>query len=162
MLVGAIGPGLIVWVWADDRVGVAWRVIGTALGLCIATVGYIFPVLRFLQRTFAGSSAAKNETGRTIRRMLLGACLSGVALIGTWGSAQWSMTWAGQLTQGARQNDELEKIKTEMTDATSKSTLDSYRLSFKTAIWRNPREYTQIFTSCGAIVGTILAAMLGD
>ncbi len=162
VLIGAIGPGLIVWVWADDRISVMWRVIGTVLGLFIATIGYIFPVLRFLQRTFAGSSAAQNETGRTIRRMLLAACLSGVALIGTWGSTQWAMSWAGQLTQGARQNDEVLKIQTEMAGDASNSSLNSYRLSFKAAIWKNPREYTQMFTAVGAILGTILAAMLGD
>ena len=70
--------------------------------------------------------------------MLLAACLSGVALLGTWGTTQWAMTWAGQLTGHIK---------------------DTTELSF---IWKNPREYTQIFTSVGAILGTIGAAMLGD
>lgn len=138
VLVGAIGPGLIVWVWADETIGIPLRIAGTLLGLGIATVGYIYPVLRFLQRSFAGSTVSADESRSTIRRMLLGACLSGVALLGTWGSTQWAMSWAGQLTQGVTVTSEM------------------------SAIWKNPREYTQMFTAVGAIIGTIGAAMLGD
>ena len=159
VLVGAIGPGIIVWVWADDRIGVIPRLIGTLIGLVIATIGYIFPALRFLQRTFINSTAAQNETGRTIRRMLLGACLSAVALIGTWGSTQWSMSWAGQLTQNIKQTEEPTTASAENASSTG---LGAFKTWFKAAIFKNPREYTQMFTAVGAIVGTILAAMLGD
>ena len=152
VLIGAIGPAIIVWVWADDRMSSGLRALGTILGLLIATAGYIFPVLRFLQRTYAGSDAALNQTAITIRRMLLGACLSGVALMGTWGSTQWSMSWAGQLTQNAQQVD---------TPESDQSGAEEQNL-FHQAIMKNPREYTQMFTATGAIVGTILAAMLGD
>mgnify|MGYP006170800589 CR=1 FL=1 len=34
----------------------------------------------------------------TVRRMLLAACLGGVALLGTWGSAQWAPSYADTLT----------------------------------------------------------------
>ena len=159
VLVGAIGPGIIVWVWADDRIGATPRLIGTLIGLAIATVGYIFPALRFLQRTFANSTSAQNETGRTIRRMLLGACLSAIALIGTWGSTQWSMSWAGQLTQNLKQNEDPATSQVEGAPPTG---LGAFQQWFKAAIFKNPREYTQMFTAVGAIVGTILAAMLGD
>ena len=159
VLIGAIGPGIIVWVWADDRIGVTPRLIGTLVGLVIATIGYIFPALRFLQRTFSNSTAAQNETGRTIRRMLLGACLSAVALIGTWGSTQWSMSWAGQLTQNVKQSEDPTTTEGENASSTG---MGAFQKWFKAAIIKNPREYTQMFTAVGAIVGTILAAMLGD
>ena len=161
VLVGAIGPGLIVWVWADERIGTVWRVIGTILGLVIATVGYVYPVLRFLQRTYAGSPAALNETGRTIRRMMLAACLSGVALIGTWGSTQWAMTWAGQLTQNAKPL-EIRTQENAVQSSDTPAAPASFSTWFHAAIWKNPREYTQMVTAAGAIIGTILAAMLGD
>lgn len=158
VLIGAVGPGVIVWVWADARIGLTIKAVGTIGGLIIAIVGYIYPVLRFLQRTYAVSELAGAETGRTIRRMLLAACLSGVALIGTWGSTQWAMTWAGQLTQNAKPQSTAETNDETAQTATS----PSFQAQFHSAIWNNPREYTQICTSIGAIVGTILAAMLGD
>lgn len=155
VLVGAIGPSIIVWVWADERVSYPWRLLGTVAGLAIATAGYIFPVYRFLQRTFAGTGTAQQATYGTIRRMLLGACLSGVALIGTWGSTQWAMSWAGQLTQNVSVSQPVERA----ADVVTGTTLQEW---FQQAIARNPREYTQMFTAIGAIVGTILAAMMGD
>ena len=155
VLIGAIGPGIIVWVWADPTMSTTLRAVGTICGLILAIVGYIYPVLRFLQRTNANSGASAGATGHTIRRMLLAACLSGVALIGTWGSTQWSMTWAGQLTQNAKPNVVASEQAAEGTETAKASW-------FHEAIWKNPREYTQMFTAVGAIVGTILAAMLGD
>lgn len=149
VLVGAIGPGIIVWVWADARIGLGLKIGGTIFGLVLATVGYIFPVLRFLQRTFASSPTVQNETGRTIRRMLLAACLSGVALIGTWGAVQLAASWADKLTQQAVSAKSSEQVQQDGN-------------SLQAAIWKNPREYTQMCTSMGAIVGTILAALLGD
>ena len=162
VLVGAIGPCLIVWVWADERVNLVWRVSGTVTGLVIATAGYIYPAWRFLQRTFAESSAANNETGRTIRRMFLGACLSGIALIGTWGSTQWAVTWAGQLTQNVNPKDPTAQTQVEGSPETTSFIASLVPPWFKEAIRKNPREYTQMATASGAVLGTILAAFLGD
>jgi MFS family permease len=145
VLVGALGPGLIVLVWSFKEVP-NWlpvidlkgmRIIGTIAGLAIAVVGYTFPVFRYLSRAMSAGNAAKpgyeqQSPWPTVRLMLLAACLSGVALLGTWGSTQWAATWAGQLTQ---------------------NTPDAAK---------NPREWTQIVLAFGAIVGTIVAAMCGD
>lgn len=158
VLIGAIGPGLIVWVWADSRVGTNVRIIGTVFGVIIAAFGYIYPVYRFLQRTYAGKPDSQHATGHTIRRMLLAALLSGVALIGTWGSTQWAMTWAGQLTQNATPPSVVATTSGESAESGSPSS----GAWLHAAIWKNPREYTQICAALGAIVGTILAAMLGD
>jgi SHS family sialic acid transporter-like MFS transporter len=107
VLVGAAGPALIVYLWAWD--GPDWlphtlpvRLIGSLLGLIVGTAGYTYPVVRYLQR-----HAADARTGSAwqpaFRRMLLAACLSGVALLGTWGSTQWAPSWADQLTGGTAQ-----------------------------------------------------------
>jgi len=129
VLIGAIGPALIIAVWAYDFVGLAGQIALTLAGLAIAIVGYTYPVVRYLQRSLVASGSLDRTAARlTIKLMLLGACLSGVALLGTWGSVQWASRWAGQLT-----NNELQS-----------------------------REWTQIWLAAGAIVGTLLAAMMGD
>src|SRR5205085_2808123 len=60
--------------------------------------------------------------------MLLAACLSGVALIGTWGSTQQAPTFAADVAGP---------------DV-------------------NAKEYTQIAAAFGAVIGTIVAALMGD
>jgi SHS family sialic acid transporter-like MFS transporter len=99
VLIGGLGPALIVYVWADKSFGPAARAIGTLVGLAVAVVGYTYPVYRYLTRALATHSAGATSPWPIVRRMLLAACLGGVALLGTWGSTQWAATWAGQLTQ---------------------------------------------------------------
>lgn len=132
VLIGALGPGLIVYVWATKDTSTALRVGGTIAGLTVAVIGYTYPVYRYLTRALASSGGGeKTPVAPIIRRMLLAACLGGVALLGTWGSTQWGSAWAGKLTDGS-------------TD------------------YANPREWTQIYLAIGAIVGTMLAALAGD
>lgn len=100
VLIGAVGPALIVYVWANAEISTPIRVVGTLLGVVIAIVGYTYPVFRYLTRALETHTSGAVSRWPIIRRMLLGACLSGVALLGTWGSTQWAATWAGQLTQG--------------------------------------------------------------
>lgn len=72
--------------------------------------------------------------------MLFGATLSGVALLGTWGSTQWAPSWSSQL---------MERTSPEVRESIG-------------AIGKFPAQYTLIFLSFGAIVGTIAAALTGD
>ncbi|HUQ71630.1 MAG TPA: MFS transporter [Planctomycetaceae bacterium] len=138
VLIGACGPGLIIYCWATSTDNMV-RLVGTGIGVVIATIGYLYPVFRYLQR-----ERAANPQGLSMRnaipRMLLGAVLSGVALLGTWGSTQWAPSWSAQL---------IEKTPPEQVAALG-------------AIGANPREYTLIMLSIGAIVGTIVAALAGD
>ncbi|MBI2824354.1 MAG: MFS transporter [Planctomycetia bacterium] len=126
VLLGAAGPALIIYLWAQPQ-PTALRIGGSVLGLAIATLGYTFPVLRYMQRLSATDVAA-TAVRPTLSRMMLAAGLSGVALLGTWGSTQWVPTWADQLTSGQL----------------------------------HVKEYTQMCSGLGAIVGTILAALAGD
>lgn len=135
VLVGAVGPGLIVCVWAwkfpTDWSGssVAMvRIFGSLIGLAIATYGYLWPVRRYVERYTAERGASAASSRKIIGRMLLAAGLSGIALMGTWASTQSAPTWADKLTGG--------KL--------------------------NSREYTQIALALGAIVGTMAAALAGD
>jgi hypothetical protein len=117
VVIGALGPMLIIYLWAWE--GPQWlphtmavRVVGSVLGLAVAIVGYIYPLVRFLQRhqKASGSVDVTHTWQFTVRRMLLAACLSGVALLGTWGSAQWGPTHTDELTHsmpGAKENVQI-------------------------------------------------------
>jgi MFS family permease len=129
VILGSAGPALIIYLWADrpEPLSAAVRLSGAALGLAIATLGYTYPVVRYVQRLDASDGRAHALTP-TIARMMLAAGLSGVALLGTWGAAQWVPAWADKLTGGGL----------------------------------HVKEYTQMCSAAGAIVGTILAALAGD
>ena len=132
VVVGGLGPALIVFVWANhfgDTWTVPARIVGSLVGLAVATAGYSYPVIRYLQRQSVVNGVVAIEWRPTLRRMYLAALLSGIALLGTWGSMQWAPAWADMLTDGAVPN---------------------------------AKAYTQICAATGAILGTILAAMMGD
>ena len=142
VLIGALGPAGIVYLWAVDQplffppllrelsaqAVLALRIAGTMLGLIVATIGYAFPVLRYLQRDAASGQHGADAWKPILSRMLLAAALSAVPLLATWASVQWAPTWADKLTQGAVH--------------TAKS-------------------WTQIYLAFGAILGTIVGALLG-
>lgn len=140
VLIGVVGAGFILYVWAYDisqfgliliRHTLLLRVGITLLGLVIALLGYLYPVWCYLQRSNrleAVSRQLNSSVRHVLSRMILGAALSGVALLGTWGSTQWAPRWAGELTKNERQS----------------------------------REWTQIYLAAGAVTGTILAALAGD
>jgi MFS family permease len=114
VVLGASGPALIVYLWAWEgpewlRHTTAVRLAGSVLGVIAATVGYTYPVVRYLQRQTSTIDAV-HHWQPTLRRMLLAACLSGVALLGTWGSTQWAPSWADKLTSGTQQAKEHTQI----------------------------------------------------
>jgi MFS family permease len=96
---GALGPLAIVYLWAGNDLPLPVRVAGTLIGLGVATVGYMYPVAQFVKRAEAATDQ-QAIVRFTLRRMLLAAGLSGVALLGTWASIQWAPTWADKLTGG--------------------------------------------------------------
>jgi hypothetical protein len=150
VLVGALGAGAVVFLWSPSYTGMVeiaangdaplmpeWarlsRLVGTVVGLIIALLGYIYPVVQYLRRAESAQKLRPGDRSLYIRRMLLGACLAGVALLGTWGSLQWAPKWAialaGQLpVEGG----------------------PSYA-----------KEYTQIALASGAVLGAIVAALMG-
>lgn len=152
VLIGALGASAVIVLWSpvfeeiaraatpkQDGVLIVpvWaRVIrsaGTVLGLTTALLGFIYPVVRYLGRAEQAGNLQSGDRGRYIRRMLLGACLAGVALLGTWGSVQWAPKWAIALAQLLPADGGPYYAK----------------------------EYTQIMLACGAIIGTIIAALAG-
>jgi len=129
VLIGSLGPLGILYLWADNRVPVSVRLIGTLIGLAMAIVGYLYPVSCYLKRV--GKDRVILGAGKKpVRKLMIqGAILSGIALLGTWGSLQWAAPWASELTMGQGHT--------------------------------NAKEYTQISLGIGAIIGTIVAALVG-
>lgn len=143
--IGCAAATLVVVIWspafevlfpsnANARSGInvaLWlRVSVTVLGLAISLVGYILPVARYLRRADAAGDLARGERSRYIGRMLFGAALAGVALLGTWGSLQWAPKWAIALANQLPAD----------------------------AGPQHAKEYTQIALASGATVGTLIAA----
>jgi MFS family permease len=72
------------------------RVVVTVLGLVGVTLGYLYPARQYLRR-----ATGEAERRHVLRRMLLGAGLSGVPLLATWGGFMWVYPWVHELTKGA-------------------------------------------------------------
>ncbi len=111
VLVGCAGAGLVVALWSplyemfalrlgfEPTSGTATglRVAGTIVGVAIALFGYMYPVRRYLFRAEAAGAVSAANRATNLRRLFLGASLTGVALLGTWGSIQWIPSWVLQL-----------------------------------------------------------------
>lgn len=131
VLIGAAGAIGIIGLWAAEFPW-AVRLTGTVAGLLVATLGCLYPVIRYLQRNLQPEEQAEYRLGGVLRRMLFGALISGIPLLGTWGSIQWVPTWADKMTEQAGQHQPTAK------------------------------GYTQFWSATGAVFGTIAAALLGD
>ena len=131
VLIGCLAAIGIIYAWSPAAAGVstAVSIIATVVGLTVALFGFLFPVRKYLQRTVASGALSQEASSRVISRMILGASLAGIALLGTWGSLQWAPRWASELKP------------------------DTATEKFYAA------PLTQGATAMGAIISTILAAM---
>ena len=154
VLVGAIGACGIIVCWAPKLpLELPGRIIGSALGFAVALAGYTYPALQFLRRSEADGLPAHHRARPTFRRMLLGACLSGVALMGTWGSVQQVAPFTNTLIETNEKADWAREHEEEPTPA------------FLVDLSKQGQagsSYSLIWASLGAVLGTILAAALAD
>jgi MFS transporter, SHS family, sialic acid transporter len=99
VLGGCIAAMIIVWCWAPSAEPKAtWlSTLLTLIMLPLVLLGYVFPVWQYLGR--AASAGGKYSRSFILNRMLLGASLAGVALIGTWGAIQWAPKWSEELAK---------------------------------------------------------------
>jgi MFS family permease len=132
VLAGSIAACGIVFLWARADLPLAVQVFGTLAGLVVVTAGYIYPVALYLRRAALAHPGHPQSWRPTLRLMVLAACLSSVALLGTWGTIQQAPTWADESAQ---------KMTPPMPTA---------------------RSDTQIWSSIGAILGTIVAALVAE
>jgi hypothetical protein len=160
VVVGAVAAVGLVSLWAVDHpLGIAnpslillVRIVGTAIGLVVAYFAYTYPVRRFLERSMALETDASAQVWtpkRVLGRMILGATLSGMALLGTWASLQNAAPWAGRLEERRLQESNPGMSDAELKQAAARPAMLA-------------RAQTQIWSGIGAIIGTILAALAGD
>jgi MFS transporter, SHS family, sialic acid transporter len=145
VLIGAAAGCGLIGLWAADDLSLTTRIGGSLVAIAIVTGGYLYPIVRFVQRAEASDTAdagessvpmdfsttARSQTalGAVVGRLLLAAALSGVALLGTWGSTQSAPTYADEMTQG--------KVP-------------------------EAKAYTQMATAGGAVLGCVVAALAGE
>jgi MFS family permease len=161
VLLGAVGACALIAVWAPgpgiyavpnwvlEQIGqppvfeqpmhLGLRITSSVLCLLVILSGYTYPVVRFLQRLHA-KDPTQPSWRPTLRRMLVAACLSGVALVGTWGSTQQAPTYAADVA-----------------DTDWRAIPPDERPPMPPA-----KEYTQIAAAFGAVLATVLAALMGD
>jgi MFS family permease len=130
VLVGAAGALALIPLWALEDLPLALRVLGSVPAVAVAVLGYLYPVRRYVHRASAVAGGPPLEWRQTVSRLLLGAGLGGIALLGTWASIQQAPSWADKMAQLSGGS--------------------------------HAKEYTQIFSAAGAIVGTLLAALAGN
>jgi MFS family permease len=136
VLVGAAGGLAIICLWGLPGLHLAVRIAGSVPALVVATLGYMYPVVRYVRRASAFKDEGPVLDGpRTIRRLLLGASLGGVALLGTWASIQQAPTWAYELVKKEQPQEKR--------------------------LQQDAKSWTQVASSSGAVVGTIAAALVG-
>ena len=98
--IGALAALSIIYLATQSDLPFLLRVVGTIVSVVVAAAGYLYPVIRYVARSESGVPGTGLSISKTVRRMLLAAGLSGVALLGTWASMQWAPTWADKLTGG--------------------------------------------------------------
>jgi MFS transporter, SHS family, sialic acid transporter len=137
---------LIVWRQVE---GLAPRLAVTAIALVLVAGCYLAPIIGYLSR----SAEEPVQRRAILRTMVLGAFLSGVPLLATWGAVQWAPLWAHQLHLNAVKDAE-KKTKAEPA-ATAEAEIKRVEEST-----RNWKESTQMVTAFGAILASFGGALL--
>jgi MFS transporter, SHS family, sialic acid transporter len=146
VLIGALAACGIIALWAIPDCPTAVRIAGSLVGFVVCLLGYLYPILRFVRRA-QGDRPAENR--KILNRLLLAAALSGVALLGTWGSTQWAPVYADELIDT--------QIKTAKADGTDPAAIEAM-----VATKADAKAYTQMASASGAVIGCIVAAFCGD
>jgi MFS family permease len=175
VLIGAIASCGIIVLWAvnwkkwlalgtdDHRFEssiLTGQIAGSAIGFAIVTWGYTYPVLCYLRRARASGQVGADRP--MLKRMLLAATLSGVALLGTWGTIQQAPAWSGVLVEQQRKTMSAASSVGLMAFPVGEGSLQAPATTIALAMTAPPAPaWTQIASAFGAIVGTIVAALLG-
>jgi hypothetical protein len=138
--------------WAIRELEMWIRIGGSVVAVAVITAGYLFPIVRYFQRAHAAAGPGTPlAIGPIVGRLLLAAAISGVALLGTWGSVQQAPTYADKMSGDARKAAHVAVVGSAAVGAEG------------TRSWAEPtaKAYTQMLSAMGAIVGCVAAALVG-
>jgi hypothetical protein len=154
--IGALAALAMVWLWAEEF-SLLVRVFGSLAAVVVITGGFLFPVVRYLQRAGGGQGTLR-DTWPTLRLMLLGACIGGVPLLATWASVQRAPLWADQLAD----QEAKATTRTLMVAAVSSpAATHAERLQPALVPKADAKSHTQFWSALGATLASLLGAMLG-
>jgi MFS transporter, SHS family, sialic acid transporter len=98
VLIAAIAAIVIIYAWSPlFTFGAGVAGVITVVGIFIAYRGYIHPVRKYISRASAAHADGQASHAAVNKRLILGAALAGVALLGTWGSTQQAPKWSSDL-----------------------------------------------------------------
>lgn len=97
VLGGSAAALVIIWAWSPAGVHPVLATLITLVGLVATSYGFLYPVREYLRRAIEAGGLEPGKRQEILRMMLIGAGLGAVALLGTWGSAQWAPRWATEL-----------------------------------------------------------------
>lgn len=177
VLIGGLGAVAIIGVWAPgfpelvvrvlgemgvtdnlERITLAVRIGISAAGFAIALKGYTYPVKKFLGRSDSNDIPELHRARPTFRRMLMGASLSGVALLGTWGSVQQAPPY----TNGLIQESERKAFREANAEFAAEQPLPAEVDLYIRQSAQRGASFAQAWAAAGAILGTILAALIAN
>lgn len=95
---GAAAAALVIFAWSPAVDSTLVRAIVTPLGILTAFFGFVHPVRMYLRRALAAGAVEPAEAAIAGHRLVLGALLAGVPLLGTWGALQWAPSWAIEMS----------------------------------------------------------------
>ncbi len=163
VLIGSFGACAMIYLWGW-KFGLVTRLTGSALALTVVTLGYLYPVWRYLQRSATAGHLTAKEAGPTVRRMLLGACLGGIPLLATWAAIQWASVWADQLSEGELRAKLYPALAANLVLPGSGAVVLAPLATDPHVLTRDTtaKAYTQFWSALGAILGCIAGALFGD
>jgi MFS family permease len=126
-----------------DNIGTGMATIITVVCLGVALWGYLHPVRKYLDRSVAAHERSSAKEHSIMRNLLLGAGLSSVALLGTWGSAQQAAKWSSFRLP-------------------SSETVPVFEWSFGLMPKASIIEIVVMLTAIGAIIVTVIAPLVAD
>ena len=164
VLLGTVAAmGIIsIWAWekpfgiANEAMRLGVQIGVTFVGLVLTYLGFTYPIRKYVGRTLAQNPGSMGTwtAPAILRRLMIGATLSGVALLGTWASIQNAAPWAYELGEKGA----IAAVgKPEAEVKASAEDMATVRAAAQAAA-----AFTQIASGFGAVVGTICAALLGD